>query len=188
MNTNKNKRLLWNLLYNKHYFNKFENNQFDEIKELFDNLIEKINNNNNNNTILEQNKLFIKEFIKELDTIKIPYKREDIITSRKQEILNNFNKKTVEFNEFEPVRPVEINFSDNIEETPIDLLDNISQLNMKSEIDLPLLKQISINIKTISNNQAKILEILNKLHINKNEQETTNLIMQKESNLIDINK
>ena len=62
MNTTKNKQLLWKLLYDKHYFKKFENNQFNKIKELFDKLIIEIDTTKPG-TILEKNKEFIQQFI-----------------------------------------------------------------------------------------------------------------------------
>lgn len=187
MNNDKNKQLLWKLLYDKHYFAKFENNQFNKIKNLFDALIIEIDNTNHS-TILEKNKLFIKQFIKKLNTIEIPYKQEDIINNRKQELLNQFNKKTTEFNEFKPSRPPEINFSDTIEETPIDLLDTISKLNKERESDIPILQQILSSLNMINNNQQQILEILKSP--SHNEIEVENLIVKQESDLInmDINE
>ena len=47
MDNNKNKQLLWKLLYEKDYFSKFKNSQFNEIKELFDTLIIEFDQKNN---------------------------------------------------------------------------------------------------------------------------------------------
>lgn len=159
MNTDKNKQLLWKLLYNKQYFTTFENNQFYKIKELFDNLIQQIDSKND--TLLNKNKEFIKLFINELNILKEPYKREDLINNRQEKLLNDFNKKTDEFNEFKLTRPPEINFSDLIEETPIHLLNDTKNLTQKRETDLPILQQILSILKEICNNQQEILDILN---------------------------
>ena len=76
MDSDKNKQLLWKLLYNNNLFANFENSQFDKIKELFDNLIIQINAKNDN-TLLEKNKQFIQLFINKLNMLKQPYKRDD---------------------------------------------------------------------------------------------------------------
>ena len=125
MNNDKNKQLLWKLLYDNQYFTTFENNQFDKIKQLFDNLIIQVDSKND--TLFNKNKEFIKLFINELNMLKKPYKREDLINNRKEKLLNDFNKKTDEFNEFKPTRPDEIDFSDLIEETPIHLLNDTTK-------------------------------------------------------------
>ena len=149
------------MLYDKHYFAKFENNQFDKIKQLFDTLIEQVNTKNND-TLLVKNKKFIQLFINELNNFEMPYKREDLINDRTEKLLNNFNKKTDELNEFKPVRPSEIDFSDSIKETPINLLSATSKLTQKRESDLPVLQQILTILKELTTNQQKILDILNK--------------------------
>ena len=162
MDNNKNKQLLWKLLYEKDYFSKFKNSQFNEIKELFDTLIIEFDQKNNY-TLLEKNKQFIQQFIIELNNIKPPYKREDIIDTRKKELFDNYTKKKAEFNEFKQARPPEINFADTIEETPINLLENVSQLNQERKMDTPILQEILNSLNIINNNQEQILKQLSNL-------------------------
>lgn len=194
MNTDTNKQLLWKLLYDKHYFNKFENSQFNNIKDLFDKLIIEYDNKSND-TILEKNKKFIHKFISELNTINVPYKREDIINTREQDFFNNLNKKTKEFNEFKQKRPAEINFSDPIEDTPINLLDTVSQFSKKRETNISIqpettLQEILNTLKTISKNQQEIIEILNKhpLHKDNDDPAIENIHVETSTDLIDINE
>ena len=193
MNTTKNKQLLWKLLYEKHYFKNFENNQFDKIKELFDELIINIDTTITG-SILEKNKKFIQQFIIELNRINkinTVYKREDLINTRKQELLNSFYKKTEEFNEFKPNKPSDIDFSDTIEETPINLLDSVSQLNLERDLEydkeIPILQKILINIETINKNQQQILELLKNISSENNIPKTDNLIEKQEYDLINMN-
>lgn len=162
MNNDKNKQLLWKVLYDKHYFNTLENNQFDKVKQLFDDLILQVDTKND--TLLNKNKRFIKLFINELNMLKKPLKREDLIDNRKKELLNEFNKKTNELNEFKHVPPTEIDFSDIIQETPINLLNDTTKLAQKREEDIPIQPQILSILKEISNNQQEILNILNTLN------------------------
>ena len=159
MNNDKNKQLLWKLLYDNQYFTTFENTQFDKIKQIFDNLIQIVDTKND--TLLNKNKQFIKLFINELNMIKEPYKREDLINHREKKLLNDFNKKTDELNEFQSTCPPEIDFSDLIEETPIHLLNDTTNLSKKRETDLPILQQILTILKELSDNQQEILGILN---------------------------
>tara|TARA_Y100000741_G_scaffold127394_1_gene96008 strand:- start:6746 stop:7309 length:564 start_codon:yes stop_codon:yes gene_type:complete len=166
MNSDNNKRLLWKLLYDKQYFAKFNNSQFGEIKTLFDSLIIEVDKTSQG-SVLDKNKQFILEFIKRLNSINIPYKREDIINNRKEELLDNFNKKTIEFNEFNLAPPNEINFADSIEDTPIDLLKHVSQINEERNKDEPILQQILKHLKKIDDNQEKILTILTRSEENK---------------------
>jgi len=180
MNSDNNKRLLWKLLYDKQYFAKFNNSQFGEIKTLFDTVIIEVNNTTQG-TILEKNKLFILEFIKRLNSINIPYKREDIINHRKDELLDNFNKKNDELNEFKPVKPTDIDFSDNIKEPPIDLLKNVSLLNKQRDSEIPIMQQILTILKDINHNQQEILNILNNPEPFDNILPETNLMNSKSS-------
>lgn len=174
MNTNKNKQLLWKVLYNNQYFAEFENNQFDKIKELFEDQIAQVDTRND--TLLNKNKLFIKQFIKELDIFKKPYKREDIINNRKNDLLDNFNKKTNELNEFKYVPPPDIDFSDLIEETPINLLNDTTKLSQARETDLPVQPQILTILKEIKDNQQKLLDILSESKTSKNSKNNNTII------------
>ena len=184
MNSDKNKQLLWNLLYKNKCFANCKNFQFDKIKQLFDIQILKIDQSSNS-TVLEKNKLFIQTFIKQLNSIEessieMPYKREDIINNRKEELLDHFNKKNDEFNEFQPARPKDIDFSDSVKDTPINLLERVSQLNHERTTDNPILLQILTTLKEISKNQQQILKSLDPIPI-KNE------IIQSEPDLINMN-
>tara|TARA_A100001015_G_scaffold208678_1_gene233526 strand:- start:1069 stop:1647 length:579 start_codon:yes stop_codon:yes gene_type:complete len=189
MNTTKNKQLLWKLLYDKHYFKKFENNQFDKIKKLFDKLIIEIDTTTTG-TILEKNKKFIQQFIVELNRINkinTAYKREDLIDTRQQELLNNFHKKTEELNNFKPNKPSEIDFSDTIEETPINLLNSVSELNLERDKDISILQKILTNIETINKNQEHILELLKNKTTDNSRPKSNNLIEKHDYDLINMN-
>lgn len=163
MNSNKNKQILWKLLYDKKCFAKFQNNQFDKIKQIFDTLIIKVNEKSND-TLLIKNKEFIQLFIEHLNKIEPAYTREDIINARTEDLLNNYNKKTDEFNTFKSTRPAEIDFSDTIKETPIDLLNATSKLIQTRDDDIPILQQMLTILKEINSNQKEILDKINQIN------------------------
>ena len=184
MDSNSNKQLLWKLLYNKHLFTNFENNQYNEIKQLFDDLIIQVDNSSND-ILLNKNKQFIQLFIDKLNKFEQPYKREDLINNRKKELLNDFNKKTDELNEFKPTCPPDIDFSDLIKETPIHLLNDTAKLTQKRKTDIPILQQILTILKEISDNQQEILNTLNE-SITLKTTSVNNTTIQPETDLINM--
>ena len=69
-NSNNNKKLLWQLLYENNSFNNIPENQFNNVKNIFEDQINLINNDTTS-TLTEKNKKLIKQMINQVEIFKI---------------------------------------------------------------------------------------------------------------------
>ena len=128
----KNKALLWNIMYEGGFFKDISSQHLDNVKRDFETKLEEISNNNNNNNIIstatltQLNKNIIGIMKNELDKYKIkknqnnltePLRIQDIQDIKLKQFNNNFEKKKNEFDElFKRKEPDEIDFSDRLDE------------------------------------------------------------------------
>ncbi len=158
----KNKELLWSTLYDSGKFKQFNNKDFDKILQLFEMTIKTTSETNTFTDLLEINKLFISQFLIQLNNYNIEqtiYKREDII-KQKEEVLNNQHQESIkQLHKFDEPTPKSIDFSD-AKDNPIDLdtkLEEIIQLRNSTEpISLDKIYHLLCEIKE---NQLKLLKI-----------------------------
>lgn len=164
-NSNKNKELLWNILYDGGYFNGLDNNKFDIIKNLFerkiieiDNIYKNPNNSKNPKNVLELNKILIKEIIETIENVKKTNMIErnnmnnmsnnlitnkDIVSNRIEKFQNSLKEKENEFRELiTKKKPIDINFSENIDKPIGNEMESIlADMINKRQNDLKLVLQ-----------------------------------------------
>ena len=158
----KNKELLWNTLYNSGKFKQFNNKDFDKILHLFEMTIKTTSETNTFTDLLEINKLFISQFLIQLNNYNIEqtvYKREDII-KQKEEVLNNQHQESIkQLHKFDNPTPKSIDFSD-AKDDPIDLDTKLAEIiesrNSTEPISLDKIYHLLCEIKE---NQLKLLKI-----------------------------
>jgi len=128
---------LWNICLQKNVFENCRENQLDEIKGIFERIIEKKNNIQNEDFIH-----IMKNEIKQLT--RFDY----------QDLIPNEKKTTIDF-------------SDNIEETPIKDLDKLIEQKNKERI---LLNDLSSN---------EIIETVNPIQYTENQSQLNNVLLKK---------
>jgi len=151
--SNDNKGLLWGILQESNIFDGINNNDFDKIKNIFEDTIYIINLNRSSESLIDKNKTTIEEMIDKINKqkkftetskIKVVYKAEDI----KQDRLNEFNTKLQKYQEEnssfgKAIRPEEMKFNDknDNEDKPIgDEMDRlISERLASRERELEIL-------------------------------------------------
>lgn len=128
---------LWNICLQKNVFEHCRETQLDEIKSIFEKIIEKNNN----------------------------IQTEDFIHIMKNEIkqLTSLNYQDLIPKEIQPT----IDFSDNIEETPIKDLDKLIQQKNKERI---LFNDLSSN---------EIVETINPIQYSENQSQLNNILLKK---------
>jgi len=175
--SNENKSVLWGVLQENQTFQGIDNNQFDEIKNLFENTVIK-QSKRFNGSLLELNKETISEIINTIDNYKnkskisIIYKAEDIQNERQTVINEQFKKQQDDMNiMLNPKKPSEVNFSDDLVDKPIgsDLERSIAEMMASRERQLEQIPQnkndaenwitnggTGVSGSTTSNNDDKI--------------------------------
>lgn len=121
----KNKGFLWQLLYNKNIFKGIPNDKIENIKEIFENVIQNVGSNTNKSDIIEINK----EIVKNLNTEIVNFK-EKLLEGKN--IKNEFRDSKIKFFDkdlenhkssldklINPEKPKEIDFKDETDK-PID--------------------------------------------------------------------
>ena len=140
--SNKNKEILWNVLYNNKFFNEIDEKHKNNIISIIDNCIENFYNNLKIDeiNIIEANKLIIKDVITKITKLK------------KNPIINDIEIIKNDFDSFAPKKPEEINFTDELKDETIDDTDLNEILNkMINERDNDEKKIFGNNIIDISN-------------------------------------
>lgn len=126
----KNKALLWNIMYEGGFFKDISSQHLDNVKRDFETKLEEMLINNNNiistSTLTQLNKNIIGIMKNELDKYKIkknqnnltePLRIQEIHDIKLKQFNNNFEKKKNEFDElFKLKEPDEIDFSDKLDE------------------------------------------------------------------------
>ena len=158
----KNKELLWNTLYNSDKFKEFDNSHFDTIVQLFETTITSTAKSNHFTTLLDINKLFISQFLTQLNQYKLNqsiYKREDIL-KQKETALNNQHQESIKLlHEFDEPTPKSIDFSD-AKDDPIDLDSKLAKIIESRNATEPIsLDKIYHLLCEIKENQLKLLKI-----------------------------
>ena len=152
--SDKNKGLLWNLMYEGGVFANIPNKGVSKVKELFENKIAELDSNPG--SVLEKNKQAMMEMIKDVESLRTkpllsslnaPQSRNyddavtssDIQTQRREKFNTNLEKKQSEFTDMMSVKkPNKLDFSDSPDEKPIG--DEMDQLlaDMIAKRDLQL--------------------------------------------------
>ncbi len=175
-NTIDNKRLLWELLYENNIFNNIPDNQLTNVKNIFEQQINFINNNDRSLNLKEKNKKLIKQIIEHITVFKStkslkPLEEVEIKISKdfedkKEEMINLLKKpsqKEIDFNEG-------IDNPINNEEMENILSEMIKKRNIDVEInDTVQTKKVNFDLKDNDSNQDIIF--LNKLKKQDNEVE-----------------
>ena len=162
--SDKNKGLLWNLMYEGGIFNDIAGEKLNNVKEIFENKIEETSKLNDK-TLMEMNKIVMTEIINDLSVLKYNYKRnnENIISSNEinntmyqtknenlKEREKKFNDKLTrlkdDFNNLSNVAiPNEIDFSDNndtpLKSNEIDFLLSETIKKRENELNIVLERQ-----------------------------------------------
>lgn len=140
--SNKNKEILWNVLYNNNFFNEIDEKYKNDIISIIDNCIEKFYNNLKIDeiNIIEANKMIIKDVITDISKLK------------KYPIVNDVEIIKNDLYSFAPKKPEEINFTDEFKDESIDDKDLNEILNkIINERDNDEKKIFGNNIIDISN-------------------------------------
>ena len=170
-NTIDNKRLLWQLLYENNTFNNIPDNQLSNVKNIFEQQINFIDNNNRSLSLTEKNKKLIKQTIEHIKVFKTtkrlkPLEEVEIKISKdfqdkKEEMMNILKKPTqdeIDFNEGidNPINNEEMEniLSEIIKKRNIDI-----EINQSNESNKP--KKVNFDLKDDDSNNDLIF--LNKL-------------------------
>lgn len=170
INSNKNKELLWNILFEKNIFNDIPNTSLQDIKSLFeDELLNKISIIKGNDIdLVNINKEILQNLIIKINNYKIKLNQEKDSINTIEEIqklkLEKFNKqfenqKISMTNILNPKKPSEIEFNESIDKPlSIDEMNNMINLlekNRNIEVDTCMniiKKEIEDEKKTIDIN------------------------------------
>ena len=127
--SDKNKGLLWNLMYEGGIFNDIAGDKFNNVKEIFENKIEETSKINDK-TLMEMNKIVMTEIINDLSVLKYNYKRnnENVIISSNE--INNTMYKTKNEN----LKERERKFNDKLTRLKDDF-NNLTNVAIPNEID-----------------------------------------------------
>tara|TARA_Y100001980_G_C14517618_1_gene292944 strand:- start:122 stop:904 length:783 start_codon:yes stop_codon:yes gene_type:complete len=121
----KNKGFLWQLLYNKQIFKGIPNNKVENIKEIFENIIQNVASNTKNTEIIEINKEIIKNLNTEIGNFKQKLLEGKNIKDEFRDSKTKFFDKDLESHKnsldklINPGKPKEIDFKDESDK-PID--------------------------------------------------------------------
>ena len=169
-NTIDNKRLLWQLLYENNIFNNIQENQLTNVKNIFEQQINYIDNNDSYLNLTEKNKKLIKLMIENIRVFKStkslkPLEEVEIKISKdfedkKEEMMNLLKKpsqKEIDFNEG-------IDNPINNEEMENILSEMIQKRNIDIEINEPTkTKKVNFDLKEDNSTNNEDLIFLNKL-------------------------
>ena len=150
-NSNKNKELLWDLLYNQNFFKDIPNNLNENVMKLFEEELSYIETKTKGNgDLLILNKMFIQNFTQKL----VDLKKNSNVTM----FHNILDKKQEEFNELINVKkPETIDFEDN-QDRPLlqeDLNKRLEELQNMRVINNNELESTEIKLSQKENNKEK---------------------------------
>jgi len=140
-NSKENKALIWNILLESGDFNDVENDKYEQVLKTFEDII--ISLEKSDQSVIDKNKIVLKEFSKQLNKFKKKKKKisisaEDISKERQNEFNIKLNEKQQDFeNSMKVKSPNMIDFSDKLDE-PIkgEISDIIESMRLKREKDL----------------------------------------------------
>ena len=133
--SDKNKGLLWNLMYEGGVFANIPNEAVSKVKELFENKISQLDSTPG--SVLEKNKQAMMEMVKDVESLRTkpilsssnapqsrnydtPVTSSDIQNQRREKFNTNLEKKQSEFTSMMTVKkPNKLDFSDSPDEKPI---------------------------------------------------------------------
>ena len=133
--SDKNKGLLWNLMYEGGVFANIPNEAVSKVKELFENKISQLDSTPG--SVLEKNKQAMMEMVKDVESLRTkpiltssngpqsrnydtPVTSADIQNQRREKFNTNLEKKQSEFTSMMTVKkPNKVDFSDSPDEKPI---------------------------------------------------------------------
>lgn len=145
----KNKGLLWHLLYNKQIFKGIPNDKVENIKEIFENVIQNVASNTKNTEIIEINKEIIKNLNTEIGNFKQKLLEGKNIKDEFRDSKIKFFDKDLENHKtslnklINPEKPKEIDFKDETDKP----IDN----NEMNKILEQMQKERNIEVESIEN-------------------------------------
>jgi len=166
-NSKANKGLIWNILLESGVFNELEDDKYQHVLKTFEDII--ISLEKSDKSVIDKNKIVLKQFSKELYKLKqkkelIPISAEEISNERQNEFNLKLNEKQNDFDKSMNVEsPNTIDFTDKLD-APIkgEISEIIESMRLKRENDLN---------RVIDKNEIKNA----KLWLNsENEKESTN--------------
>ena len=166
-NSKANKGLIWNILLESGVFNELEDDKYQHVLKTFEDII--ISLEKSDKSVIDKNKIVLKQFSKELYKLKqkkelIPISAEEISNERQNEFNLKLNEKQKDFDKSMNVEsPNTIDFTDKLD-APIkgEISEIIESMRLKRENDLN---------RVIDKNEIKNA----KLWLNsENEKESTN--------------
>ena len=156
------KKNLWDTCIRTNLFNGIDQSQSNNVKNMFDNIIEnyktQILQNDNNSDFMSN--IILNEFQKQIQTINKTNTREERLNSQTNVFNTQLEKKTNEFNELmNNKQPESPNFSDNIEEPPLtnENLENLINQQLKERENF-MNKDLINNNKTNDDSINKLME------------------------------
>lgn len=175
-NSNENKKLLWQLLYENDTFYNVADNQLNNVKNIFEQQIYNIDNNDRSLNLTDKNKKLIKQMIENIKVFKTS-KNLKPLEEVEIKITKDFeNKKEEMINLLKKPSQQEIDFNEGID-NPIknEEMDNIlSEMIKKRNIDIEIndpTKTKKVNFDIQENNDNDLI-FLNKLKKQNNTNDT----------------
>ena len=175
-NSNENKKLLWQLLYENDTFYNVADNQLNNVKNIFEQQIYNIDNNDRSQNLTDKNKKLIKQMIENIKVFKTS-KNLKPLEEVEIKITKDFeNKKEEMINLLKKPSQQEIDFNEGID-NPIknEEMDNIlSEMIKKRNIDIEIndpTKTKKVNFDIQENNDNDLI-FLNKLKKQNNTNDT----------------
>tara|TARA_B100001093_G_scaffold151599_1_gene144332 strand:+ start:621 stop:1487 length:867 start_codon:yes stop_codon:yes gene_type:complete len=158
---NTNKELLWNLLYENNIFKNIPNNNFDDIKKIFDSTLNEYHNYKitSNNEAISINKKIISELLSKINNFKSSplttiFDKDNFKMNKNNELNKSLENHVRSMNNIlNPVKPTEIDFKDNADEDkPMnsnDMNNLLKQMQKDREPDSKIFEKniMSNNIK-----------------------------------------
>lgn len=140
-NSKENKALIWNILLESGGFNDLEDDKYQQVLKTFEVIIVSVEKGNQ--SVIDKNKIVLKEFSKELYKLKqkknkISISAEEISNERQNDFNIKLNEKQKDFDNSMMVKsPDKIDFTDKLDE-PIkgEISEIIESMRLKREKDL----------------------------------------------------
>lgn len=134
--SNDNKQLLWDLINETGMFDKVAPNYNKQtIIQMFEEMLNKIDIYNL--SLTEKNKLFLSEYVKKLNYLKIENTKDDLQKHREHMFEERLKLKQDEFRKYmQPPKPPIINFLEPEQDAKIDYIDLTSKIKNNSVIDM----------------------------------------------------
>ena len=185
-----NKKILWETLHSNGIFSKFNEDQIEHVKQIFD---EEINDeyfkniNNIHFNLLQSNRSIVINVINKLKMLQ---------QNNMNSIENKFKQKEKEFSDLiEKPKPPDINFSDSKEDDNFNIDDSLNKIknernyiNENNEMktvknDIQNMKEKIQNMESMINSLTQQFAILNKNTTNTNTNDDNNITFHSSNNL-----